>query len=305
MHRRVATLLLVLAIACSICAASSQPEADSSAAETPSRGGQQQPAAGATCKHASCAGVDGQFKPYEYDQADPWHWQLMQHVGILLAQHNTSSNSTTAQADSTASTAQADSIDSTAELVQHAGRTLLDVEASNSSTTDPAEAQSPAAPTEPGAHPDGAAPLSATASIPTSSSAPSAGGPSTAIVALERKEAMLNAMFRAALQRMGMANPSKAWVRYYRVKITRIMLLLTDIAWLMYAAGNCAQRAFALLVPIVKIGQTGQLTLNGVIAMNWLVLIFDFIARFADLIAKIFLVVFRGINLAATLPPVK
>jgi hypothetical protein len=219
----------------------------------------------------------------------------MQHVGLMLAQHNTSSNSS--------STAQADSTGSTAELVQRSGRTLLDVEASNSSTADPADTQSPAAATQLSANLDIPAPLGA-ASTPTSSSAPSAGGPSTAIVALERKEAMLNAMFRAALQRMGMANPSKAWVRYYRVKITRIMLLLTDIAWLMYAAGNCAQRAFALLVPIVKIGQTGQLTLNGVIVMNWLVLIFDFIARFADLIAKIFLVVFRGINLAATWPPV-
>jgi hypothetical protein len=295
MHRRVATLLLVLTIACSICTASSQLAADSSAAETPSGGDHKEPAARAACQHAACADVDAQFRPHEYDQADPWHWQLMQHVGLMLAQHNTSSNSS--------STAQADSTGSTAELVQCSGRTLLDVEASNSSTADPADTQSPAAATQLSANLDIPAPLGA-ASTPTSSSAPSAGGPSTAIVALERKEAMLNAMFRAALQLMGMANPSKAWVRYYRVKITRIMLLLTDIAWLMYAAGNCAQRAFALLVPIVKIGQTGQLTLNGVIVMNWLVLIFDFIARFADLIAKIFLVVFRGINLAATWPPV-
>lgn len=94
-----------------------------------------------------------------------------------------------------------------------------------------------------------------------------------------------------------------AMQRYLRVRASRIMHLVADVAWLVYAIGNFAHRTFALLVPLVKIGQTGELTLNAASFLNLAQLVADFICRFGDMFAKLFLVVFRGIILAATLPP--
>lgn len=123
---------------------------------------------------------------------------------------------------------------------------------------------------------------------------------STALAVLDR---VVQDAFVAAAQSVGLADPSPAMVRYYRVRAARIMLLLSDVAWLAYAVAGFAQRTFALAVPIVKIGETGQLVLNATSVLVWAQLVAEFVARFADLITKIFLVVFRSKILATTLPP--
>lgn len=125
-------------------------------------------------------------------------------------------------------------------------------------------------------------------------------GSSTALAVLDR---VMQDAFVAAVQSVGLADPSPAMVRYYRVRATRIMLLLSDWAWLIYAIAGFAQRTFALAVPIIKIGQTGQLVLNATSVLVCAQLVADFVARFGDLITKIFLVVFRSKILATTLPP--
>lgn len=132
------------------------------------------------------------------------------------------------------------------------------------------------------------------------SSSSSTEGNSTALAVLDRA---VQDAFAAAAQSIGLADPSPAMVRYYRVRATRIMLLLADCAWLVYAIAGFAQRTFALLVPVIKVGQTGQLVLNAASVLVWAPLLADFVARFGDMIAKIFLVVFRSKILAATLPP--
>ena len=71
-----------------------------------------------------------------------------------------------------------------------------------------------------------------------------------------------------------------------------------------YTIGNFAQRVFALMVPFVKVGQTGELTLTAVSLFSLIQLVLDAICRWGDMMAKIFLLVFRGYQLAATLPPV-
>lgn len=118
----------------------------------------------------------------------------------------------------------------------------------------------------------------------------------------EIKDAALDP-FMTVVNIMGL-NVSDAMMRYYRVRATRIMLLLSDIAWLVFAAAGFMQRVFALLGPLVKVGQTGQLTINAASFLSLAQLVADVVARFADLISKIFLVIFRGIILATTLPPV-
>lgn len=146
--------------------------------------------------------------------------------------------------------------------------------------------------------------------VTASSSSSSAGGTgadsrnlksnSTALAVLDR---VVQDAFVAAAQSVGLANPSLAMVRYYRVRATHIMLLLADCAWFVYAIAGFAQRTFALAIPIIKILQTGQLVLNATSMLVWAQLVADFVARFGDLITKIFLVVFRSKILAATLPP--
>jgi hypothetical protein len=177
-------------------------------------------------------------------------------------------------------------IDSTHwQLLQHAGRMLLEnnltfLSGSNSggSSTEELDASDTAAHT------------------PANSSA----GNSTALAVMD---SMVQNAFMAAAASLNMTNLSPAWIRYYRVRTTRIMLLLSEVAAVVYAAGGAFQRLFALMVPIVKVGQTGQMTINAVSFLTWAVLVCDYVARFADVFAKGYLVVFRSLILQTTLPP--
>jgi len=96
---------------------------------------------------------------------------------------------------------------------------------------------------------------------------------------------------------------SAAMERYCKQRRSRIMLLLADIALLVYAAGGFSQRLFALLVPVVRVGQTGELVLTGASVLNIAQLVADLVARLGDLIAKFFLLFYRAFILAATVPP--
>lgn len=101
------------------------------------------------------------------------------------------------------------------------------------------------------------------------------------------------------------SNKTAAMERYCRQRRSRIMLLLADVAFLVYAAGGFSQRLFALLLPIVRVGQTGELILTAASVLNIAQLVADLVARLGDLIAKFFLLFYRAFILAATLPPAK
>lgn len=169
-------------------------------------------------------------------------------------------------------------IDSTHwQLIQHAGRMLL---ADNLTFLTNSSSNS----------------NSSTEHTPANSSA----GNSTALAVME---SMVQNAFVAAAASLNVTGLSPAWIRYYRVRTTRIMLLLSEVAAVVYAAGGAFQRLFALLVPVIKVGQTGQITISAASFLTWAVLVSDFVARFADVFVKGYLVVFRGLILQTTLPP--
>jgi hypothetical protein len=181
-------------------------------------------------------------------------------------------------------------IDSTHwQLLQHAGRMLLESNLTFLS----------------GSSSSGGGDSSSTEELDTSDStehtpASSSAGNSTALAVMD---SMVQNAFVAAAASLNMTGLSPAWIRYYRVRTTRILLLLSEVAAVVYAAGGAFQRLFALMVPIIKVGQTGQITINAASFLTWAVLVADFVARFADVFAKGYLVVFRSLILQTTLPP--
>jgi hypothetical protein len=121
--------------------------------------------------------------------------------------------------------------------------------------------------------------------------------------ALTTWEAHMQEVFKALAESLGWSDPSAAAIRYLRLKVARIIHLLAEVAWLIYAIGYFAQRTFLLMLPFVPAFQTGQLVLNAKSALNLAMVFSDFIARAGDLVTKIFLLVFRALILATTLPP--
>lgn len=180
------------------------------------------------------------------------------------------------------------------EFIRHVGRIMLAANPTDNSSS----AAAVAVPVDVDAEGTEDQPFNTTAEDPSNTTAGS--NSSSALVAMQDRAT--TDPFLAVAQMLGL-HVSPAWIRYYRVRSTRIMLLLADVGWLVYAAGNCAQRLLALLVPVVRIGQTGELTINAGSFLSLGQLVLDFVARFADMLGKALLVVFRGITLAATLPP--
>jgi hypothetical protein len=223
---------------------------------------------------------------HDWDNNDPQHRQFLQHIGRIMLEANlTDSNSTVAvPVDDDEDSSDEDSVDDQDSLPDAAALGV----SSDAASPDVVSAGSVAL----------LSLQNSSGSLPVTNSSTN-----PVVAAIEAKEIKLNEAFRQALASYGIYNVSAPMLRYYRVKSTRVMLLLADVAWLVYAVAGFAQRTFALLVPIVKIGQTGELTVNAASLLSLAQLAADFVARFGDLIAKVFLVLFRGINLANTLPP--
>jgi hypothetical protein len=223
-------------------------------------------------------GFDSQHSQWlhNWDNNDPQHRQFLQHIGRIMLENNlVDSSSTTAVPADGDSADEADAVpDAEALDISSAGADVVSADSAVSISPENS-----------------------------SSSLPGSNSTNPVVAAIEAKEIKLNEAFRQALDSLGIHNVSAPMLRYYRVKSTRVMLLLADVAWLVYAVAGFAQRTFALLVPILKIGQTGELTINAASFLSLAQLVADFVARFGDLIAKVFLVLFRGINLANTLPP--
>jgi hypothetical protein len=82
---------------------------------------------------------------------------------------------------------------------------------------------------------------------------------------------------------------------YEKRLIARIMLLLSDAVWLVYTIGLFAKAVLALIVPLVKIGQTGQVTIDANALLMWGQLAAELVARLGDVLAKVFLIVSHGV----------
>lgn len=170
------------------------------------------------------------------------------------------------------------------QLLLHAGRKLLEgnfTQSSNSSSF-------------------GSVPSLDTSTAAGETSAGNSTSNSTALAVMDK---VVQEAFVAAAGALNFTNISPAWIRYYRIKTTRILMVLSEAAELVYAVAGCAQRAFALMVPIIKVGQTGQLVINATSFLTLAQLVADFVARFGDVFCKAFFLAFRGIILATTLPP--
>lgn len=77
--------------------------------------------------------------------------------------------------------------------------------------------------------------------------------------------------------------------------VSRILLLLSDAAWIVYTVGLLVRAIFALLVPLVPIGRTGIITLDALSLLNWGQLVSEVVARLGDLLSKIFLLVSHAV----------
>lgn len=131
----------------------------------------------------------------------------------------------------------------------------------------------------------------------------SSGGSSTADAAAENQTALVTPMHEEAIAvlveasaQLALQSDTLTPVQLYKKRlVSRILLLLSDAAWIVYTVGLLARALLALLVPLVPIARAGVVTLDALSLLNWGQLAAEVVARLGDVLSKVFLLISHAV----------